>query len=54
MSASSIAPSLVTNARVMFLAGNSISSEYQSVLVPLCQITGPPAQSRSWRTQPRA
>ena len=39
-----IAPSLVTKARVMFLAGNNVSSAYQSVLLPLCQITGPPAQ----------
>ena len=45
--AASMSPSLVTNAKVMFLAGNNMSSAYQYELLPLCQIREPPAQSRS-------
>ena len=47
VSAARIEPSFVANANTVFFAGSSMSSAYQNVLLPLCQSTGPPAQSRS-------
>ena len=47
VSAARTAPSLVANASTILLVGRSMSSAYHIVLLPLCQITGPPAELRS-------
>ena len=47
VSAARIEPSFVANANTVFFAGSSMSSAYHNLLLPLCQSTGPPAQSRS-------